>query len=175
VKPASLLKMNPPLRTERDREALIRALRDGVLDAVATDHAPHCAESKGDDLLSAAPGMIGLETAFAVCVTLGGMGGDWLPTLINRLTTGPHGVLGDAAPGRAPRLRIGETASCVLVDPAGEWTVGEVPGHSMSRNTPLLGVRLSGRILLTINAGATTHHDERFLPWPAPIGEESRG
>lgn len=175
VEPASLLKVNPPMRAERDREALIQALRDGVIDSVATDHAPHRAESKGHDLAGAAPGMIGLESALAVCMTLGGMGGDWLPTLIDRLTTGPHGLLGDAAPGRAPRLRIGETASCVLVDPAGEWTVGEVGGHSMSRNTPFLGVRLSGRVLLTINEGATTHHDERFLPWPAPIAEASRG
>ena len=92
-----LLKVNPPLRTDQDREALVQALRDGVIDAVATDHAPHRVEEKALPYDRAAPGMIGLELALAICITLGGMGGDWIPTLVERLTIGPYRVLGQAS------------------------------------------------------------------------------
>ena len=162
--PPSLRKMNPPLRREADREAMIQALRDGVIDAVATDHAPHPAHEKTDDYAASAPGIIGLETALATCLTLGGMGDAWLPTLIERLTVGPWRVLGDHAGVREPRLRIGEAASCVLFDPGAEWTVGEVETFSLSRNTPLRGVRLKGRVLLTIADGMVVHRDTRRLP-----------
>ena len=169
--PASLLKVNPPLRTERDRAALIQALRDGDVDAVATDHAPHHAARKRCSLEEAAPGMTGLETALAVCLTLGGMGGDWIPTLIERLTMGPHRVLGSAVLGREPSLRAGEAASCVLIDPAAEWTVGEGEQRSLSRNTPLLGSRLRGRVLLTIVGGQVAHSDSSRLPLAEPVTE----
>ena len=92
--PPALLKVNPPLRGERDRTALVRALREGVIEAVATDHAPHRAAEKSLDFDDAAPGMVGLETALATCLTIGGMGGEWLPTLVERMTTGPHRILG---------------------------------------------------------------------------------
>lgn len=173
--PPALLKVNPPLRGERDREALIQGLREGVIDAVATDHAPHRMEQKEGDLAAAAPGMVGLETALATCITLGGMHGDWIPALLERLTTGPYRVLGSATPSRAPRLRIGETATCVLFDPAAEWIVGEGTAHSLSRNTPLRGIRLSGRVLLTISDGVVVHNDERLFPWPAEVAEAARG
>jgi dihydroorotase len=173
--PPALLKVNPPLRDERDRDALIQALRDGVIDAVATDHAPHRMDHKRGDIATAAPGMIGLETALATCITLGGMHGDWIPVLLERLTTGPHRVLGPAAPGRAPRLRVGEAATCVLFDPAAEWTVGESAGFSLSQNTPLRDTRLRGRVLLTMNDGAIVHHDESLLPWPAQLVEAAGG
>jgi dihydroorotase len=172
--PPALLKVNPPLRGERDRDALIQGLRDGVIDAVATDHAPHRMDQKAGDPAAAAPGITGLETALATCITLGGMNGDWIPTLLERLTTGPHRVLGHQT-SRAPRLRVGEIATCVLFDPASEWIVGEDQAHSLSRNTPLLGVRLRGRVLLTISDGAIAHRDERLLPWPAPLAEAGRG
>ncbi|HEY0410230.1 MAG TPA: amidohydrolase family protein, partial [Candidatus Dormibacteraeota bacterium] len=84
--PPALRKVNPPLRTEHDRRALVEALREGLLDAVATDHAPHPTEAKVGDYADTAPGMIGLETALATCITLGGMGGAWLPVLVERLT-----------------------------------------------------------------------------------------
>jgi dihydroorotase len=173
--PPALLKVNPPLRMERDRDALIQALRDGVIDAVATDHAPHRMEQKRGEAAAAAPGMIGLETALATCITLGGMHGDWIPVLLERLTTGPHRVLGDAGTARPPRLRVGETATCVLFDPAAEWTVGESAGFSLSHNTPLRGTRLRGRVMLTINDGVIVHHDERLLPWPAQLVEAGGG
>lgn len=158
--PQALRKVNPPLRSEQDREALVQALRDGVIDAVATDHAPHAPADKEGDYAAAAPGMIGLETAFAVCNTLGGMGGAWLPVLLERLTAGPWRVLGGAAGLLEPRLRIGERANLVLVDPALAWTVTSADLRSRSRNTPLLGAALRGRVLLTLSDGAVAHCDE---------------
>ena len=155
--PPSLRKVNPPLRTEQDRRALVEGLRDGVIDAVATDHAPHPAEDKVGDYADTAPGMIGLETALATCLTLGGMGGEWVPTLVERLTAGPWRVLGAAAGLREPRLRLGQPCSFVLFDPDEEWDVGAEPLRSRSANTPLLGVRLRGRVLLTVHEGTVAH------------------
>jgi dihydroorotase len=169
--PPALLKVNPPLRSEGDRTALIAALRDGVIDAVATDHAPHRDTEKTGDIAGAAPGMIGLETALASCMTLGGFTGDWIPVLLERMTVGPHGVLGPAAGLREPRLRVGEPATCVLFDPAAEWVVGEHPLQSLSRNTPLLGSRLRGRVLLTIVDGRVTHRDAARIPASPELAE----
>jgi dihydroorotase len=173
--PPALLKVNPPLRGEHDRDALIQGLREGVIDAVATDHAPHRMDQKRGPDAAAAPGMTGLETALATCITLGGMNGDWIPVLLERLTTGPHRVLGAAASAREPHLRVGEAATCVLFAPAAEWTVGEGAGYSLSHNTPLRGTRLRGRVMLTINDGVIVHHDESLLPWPSQLVEASGG
>ena len=170
--PPGLLKVNPPLRSDVDRAALVQALREGVIDAVATDHAPHRVEEKTLPYAMAAPGMIGLELALAACLTLGGMGGDWIPTLIERLTTGPYRVLGAASGVREPRLRIGEAATCVLFDPAAEWTVEPLHLRSSSQNTPLLGSRLTGRVLMTLVDGALIHHDRQRLSWPVTSGTE---
>jgi dihydroorotase len=157
--PQSLRKVNPPLRSEADRNALIQALREGVIEAVATDHAPHREADKSLAYDDAAPGMIGLETALATCITIGGMGGEWLATLVERLTVGPHRILGPTSGVPEPRLRIGESATCTLFDPNAEWTVGESPMHSRSRNTPLLGSTLRGTVLLTLAGGRVIHQD----------------
>lgn len=169
--PPALLKVNPPLRSERDRVAVVQALREGLIEAVATDHAPHSIDAKTCGMDEAAAGMTGLETALSTCITLGAMSGDWIPVLVERLTAGPYRVLGEASGLREPRLRIGEAATCVLFDPAAEWTVGETAPHSLSRNTPLWGVSLRGRVLLTIMDGAVVHHDVSLLPWPASAAE----
>jgi dihydroorotase len=161
--PPALLKVNPPLRTEADRTALIHALRAGVIEAVATDHAPHRWEEKTLPYGDAAPGMIGLESALAVCLTFGGMGGEWLPVLVARLTAGPYHVLGAAAGIAEPRLRIGEAASCVLFDPAAEWVLHVEALQSRSRNTPMAGAQLRGRVLLTIADGRVVHGDPATL------------
>ncbi len=162
--PQSLRKMNPPLRAERDRVALVQALREGLIEAVATDHAPHPASEKALDYDEAAPGLIGLETALAACITIGGMGGEWLATLVERLTVGPHRILGPSSGVPEPRLRIGESATCTLFDPNTEWTVGQTPLHSRSRNTPLLGAKLRGTVLLTMAAGRVIHQDPARVP-----------
>jgi dihydroorotase len=162
--PQSLRKVNPPLRSEADRNALVQALREGVIEAVATDHAPHRAAEKSMAYDEAAPGMIGLETALATCITIGGMGGEWLATLVDRLTVGPHRILGPASGVPEPRLRIGESATCTLFDPNAEWTVGEAPLRSRSRNTPLLGAQLRGTVLLTLSGGRVIHQDPARVP-----------
>jgi dihydroorotase len=162
--PPALLKVNPPLRTERDRTALVRALREGVIEAVATDHAPHRAAEKAMGYDGAAPGMVGLETALAMCLSIGGMGGEWLPVLIERMTVGPHRILGPNSGVPEPRLRIGEAATCTLFDPTAEWTVGEGVWQSRSRNTPLLGSTLRGRVLLTLAGGRVIHQDQARVP-----------
>jgi dihydroorotase len=161
--PLGLRKVNPPLRTDHDREAVVQALREGLIDAVATDHAPHTVEDKRGRYVDAAPGMIGLETALATCITLGGMGGGWLPILVERLTAGPYRVLGSDAGVREPRLKAGEVADCVLFDPDEEWEVGVEPLRSLSRNTPLLGTRLRGRVLLTLVDGRVAFVNQSTL------------
>ncbi|HSP65228.1 MAG TPA: hypothetical protein VLO10_03465, partial [Candidatus Deferrimicrobium sp.] len=135
----------------------------------------HQMTHKRGDTDAAAPGMIGLETALATCITLGGMHGDWIPVLLERLTTGPHRILGAATQAREPRLRVGEAATCVLFDPAAEWTVGETTSYSRSQNTPLRGIRLRGRVLLTMSEGVIVHHDEKLLPLPAQLAEVTGG
>jgi dihydroorotase len=157
--PRSLRKVNPPLRSEADRHALVQALRDGVIDAVATDHAPHTVVDKEGEYADAAPGMIGLETAFAVCNTLGAMGGAWLPVLVERLTAGPWRVLGQRSGLSEPRLCLGQKANLVLIDPEAAWTVSADSLRSQSRNTPLLGTELRGRVRLTVAEGAVVHLD----------------
>ena len=131
---------------------------------MATDHAPHRAEEKSRDYAKAAPGMIGLETALATCLTLGGMGGEWIPTLVERMTAGPHRVLGAAIGIPTPRLHIGEMATAALFDPDAEWTVDAESLRSRSHNTPLLGARLKGRVLLTLSEGRVVHADAERIP-----------
>ncbi|HEV7677151.1 MAG TPA: dihydroorotase [Candidatus Dormibacteraeota bacterium] len=162
--PMALRKVNPPLRSEHDREVVVRALREGLIDAVATDHAPHTVADKSGNYVDAPPGMIGLETALAACITLGAMGGGWLPVLVERLTAGPYRVAGAEVGLREPRLRAGEVADCVLFDPEAEWTVGAEPLHSRSLNTPLWGVPLRGRVLLTLVDGHVAHLDHSTMP-----------
>ena len=162
--PSALRKVNPPLRTERDRTSLVRALREGLIEAVATDHAPHRDADKAVAYDDAAPGMIGLETALATCITIGGMGGEWLATLVERLTVGPHRILGPLSGIPEPRLRIGEAATCTLFDPNTEWTVGATDLYSRSRNTPLLGMTLRGAVLLTIAGGRVVHQNQARVP-----------
>lgn len=153
-----LRKVNPPLRGEADRIALLDAVREGVIDAVATDHAPHRPAEKARDYADAAPGMTGFDTALAACITHGGLG-EALATLVARLTVGPHGVLGSAVPVAAPRLRPGEPATLTVFDPDAEWSVSRETLRSRSTNTPLVGERLRGRVLLTVVEGRIAYAD----------------
>ncbi len=165
VEPPGLAKLLPPLRSLQDRLALVDGLRSGAIDAVASDHSPHGMRDKSGPEDEAAPGAIGLETALSTCLTFGGMGGEWVSTLVERLTQGPFRVLGDAAGVVEPRLRIGEAATCVVFDPAGQAPVRADNFHSQSSNTPLRGMQLLGQVLLTIIDGAVVHHDVEGLPF----------
>ncbi len=151
-------KMNPPLRTEDDRQALIDALRDGTIDCVATDHAPHSEEEKEVPFEEAAWGVTGLETAFAALNTdLVEPGVLSLETLIERMTCGgePFGI-------RAPRLEVGATANLALIDPELTWTVGEEGYESRSYNNCFGGRELTGRVLMTVAAGRVAFRQRSF-------------
>ncbi len=149
------LKMNPPLRTGEDREALWAALASGTLDAIATDHAPHAPEEKDQEFDQAPPGTIGLETALAVTLTeLVRPGRIDLLRAIEALSTSPARILGLDEHGGP--VAAGRPANLVLFDPASEWVVGERPFASMARNSSFLGQRLHGRVLATMLRGVLT-------------------
>jgi dihydroorotase len=142
-------KMNPPLRTEADRQALIEGLRDGTVDCIATDHAPHAGEEKEVPFEGAAMGVTGLETAFAALHTdLVLPGTIDLALLVERLA-------GGAAPFGLQRATVapGSEANVALCDLAAEWTVGEDGYESRSSNSWCAGRTLTGRVLMTVAAG----------------------
>jgi dihydroorotase len=147
------LKMNPPLRTEAHRAALVEGLRDGTIDCVATDHAPHAREEKEVPFEEAPMGTIGLETAFPVLYTeLVVPGALGLEVLVVRMTAGA--ALFDVP---TPRIEPGAPADLVLVDLAAEWTVGEAGYHSRAEHCAFDGRTVRGEILLTVARGAIAH------------------
>jgi dihydroorotase len=142
-------KMNPPLRRESDRQALIEALRDGTIECVATDHAPHQAEEKDVPFEQAAMGVTGLETAFAALHTeLVLPGTIELGLLVERMAGGaaPFGI-------ERPSLAPGAEANVALCDLGAEWTVGEDGYESRSQNSWCAGRQLTGRVMVTVAAG----------------------
>jgi dihydroorotase len=144
------VKMNPPLRAEEDRRALVEALRDGTVGAVATDHAPHARHEKDVPFEEAPFGVTGLETAFAVLHTrLVGPGELTLETLLERMSSGPARALGLPEPS----IEVGARANLVVLDLQAEWTVTEDGFRSRSANSWLLGERLRGRVVRTIADG----------------------
>jgi dihydroorotase len=148
------LKMNPPLRGEADRRALVEALRDGTIACVATDHAPHSREEKEAPFEEAPFGVTGLETAFAALNRhLVAPGLVPLETLLARMSSGPAQALGLPE----PRLEVGARANLVLLDLEEEWTVEESGFRSRSANSWLLGKRLRGRVLKTVADGRVVH------------------
>jgi dihydroorotase len=143
-------KMNPPLREEADREAVRQALRDGTIDVIATDHAPHHYDAKEREFDDAPNGIIGLETALGLAVTELVCGGLLtLPELVARMSTIPAKVF--RLPGGT--LAPGALADVVVLDPQAEWEVRPEAFYSKSRNTPFAGRRLTGRAELTIVRG----------------------
>ncbi len=144
-------KVNPPLRSPEDREALRAALADGTIDAVATDHAPHAVEEKEAEFDQAPPGTIGLETALAAVLThLVESGTIDLARAIGALSTAPARILG--APDHGGPIAPGRPANLVVFDPAAAWTV-EPPFVSRSRNSAFLGKTLRGRVVHTVHRG----------------------
>ena len=146
-------RVNPPLRSESDRQAVVEALREGVIDVIATDHAPHAPSDKGPSYEDAANGINVLETAFGSLYSLVDEGALTLPVLIERLTSGPARILGR----KLGALRQGWSADLVLIDPESKWTVDPDEFASLSRNTPLTGVTLKGRVVTTICRGRIVH------------------
>jgi dihydroorotase len=155
------LKVNPPLRTAEDREALRDALVDGTIDAVATDHAPHAVEEKEVEFDRAPPGTIGLETALAVVLTeLVAPGRIDLLRAIDALSTTPARILGASEHGGP--IAPGRPANLVVVDPEASWVV-EPPFVSKARNAAFLGRRLRGRVVHTLLRGRPTVLDGKVV------------
>ena len=148
-------KVNPPLRTEEDRLALIEALRDGTIDCIATDHAPHADWEKDAEFDAAPFGISGLETALAVCLTalIEPKRLTW-SQLIQKLTIAPAQIVGI----EAGSLRAGAAADVVLVDPAAAWTVEPKQFVSKGRHSPFTGQRVTGRVVRVIARGQEAAH-----------------
>jgi dihydroorotase len=151
-------KMNPPLRSEDDRQALIEGLRSGVIDCIATDHAPHAPDEKVVPFEQAEMGVTGLETAFSVLHTdLVLTGVLTLELLVERMTAGAE-IFGF----EAPRIELGREANVALVDPEAEWEAGADGWESRSQNSCFTGRSLKGRVLMTIVAGGVVYRQRSF-------------
>ena len=146
-------KVNPPLRSRSDVDAVVEALRDGLIDIIATDHAPHAATDKVCTYDEAAHGINALETAFSLVFSLVDVnsGKISLGRLIESLTTGPAAILGR----ELGSLKKGFSADVTLIDPGRKWTVDPETFASKSVNSPLAGVELAGRVVTTIYRGET--------------------
>jgi dihydroorotase len=144
------VKMNPPLRAEQDRRALLEALRDGTIGAIATDHAPHARHEKDVPFEDAPFGVTGLETSFAALYTYLVVPGELaLETLLERMSAGPARALGLSE----PKIEVGARANLVALDLDAEWEVTEAGFRSLSANSWLLGETLRGRVVRTIADG----------------------
>lgn len=149
-------RMNPPLRTEKDVQAITEGLLDGTLDAVATDHAPHTVEEKSD-FVKAPNGSIGMETSFGVSYTyLVKTGLMTLSQLVEKMSLNPAKILGIPA----GTLAVGANADIALIDTNEEWTVDVEKLHGKSKNTPFKGMTLTGKVKMTILGGKAVFESE---------------
>ena len=153
-----VFKVNPPLRTDSDVLALRAALAEGVIDVVATDHAPHTVEDKECEWAYARPGMLGLQTALSIVYSTETL--DW-DGIAERMSRVPARIAGLAGHGQDPAP--GVPANLTLVDPAGTWVVEPSSLASLSRNTPYAGMELPGRIVATFLRGEPTVLDGKAV------------
>jgi len=153
-----VFKVNPPLRTETDVAALRAALAEGVIDVVATDHAPHAVEDKECEWGYARPGMLGLETALSIVYSTGVL--DW-DGIASRMSRVPARIAGLAGHGLDPAP--GVPANLTLVDPSATWTVDPAGLASRSRNTPYAGMTLPVRVVATFLHGVPTVLDGKAV------------
>ncbi len=152
-------RINPPLRSEADRRAIIRALKDGTIDCIATDHAPHSAETKEQEFENAAPGIIGFETAFSLSYEMLVLKKVLtLPELIARLSLIPAQILGIEPPAIIPEAE----ANLVVIDTAVKWQLTREKILSRSQNTPFLGRMMRGKVVATV-LGENHYFDPELL------------
>ena len=152
----AMARVNPPLRTQKDVAGIIAGLRDGTIDVIATDHAPHSVEEKTRPLSRAPSGMIGLETSLAVTLTqLYHTGKMDLPDIIRHMSTNPADIL-HLSRGR---MSLGAVADLVIFDPDEAWTVDPSLFASKARNTPFAGRTLKGRVKYTVVKGEVIYQD----------------
>jgi dihydroorotase len=148
-------KVNPPLRTAEDVSAIKDGLRDGTIDCIVTDHAPHTLEEKELGFDGAPPGMIGLETSFGLSMTeLVHPGVLTLPELVEKMSTAPARIIGLSGKGR---IAQGYDADITIVDPDERWEFKKEDVVSKSKNSPFYGRTLTGRVKATIRAGVVTY------------------
>ena len=155
-------KMNPPLRSKKDQDLLVEALKNGTLDAIATDHAPHTAGEKGMGFMAAPCGIIGLETAFALCLER--LTDESLPAsslmtaseVVRKFTSDPARIIGITE----PKIEVGATADLAFFDPEMNWTYVVSKATSKSNNSPFDGREIKGRIVLTLCDGKVAHQFE---------------
>jgi len=146
-------KMNPPLRTWQDVQAIKEGLRDGTIDVIATDHAPHAVQDKQQQFAAAPNGIVGLETALPLTLALVEEGFLSLEAAVAKLTTEPARAFSLSKGSLAP----GADADVVVVDPEAQWEVDPARFRSKSRNTPFAGWKVKGRVITTIVAGRVVH------------------
>ncbi|MFP6622894.1 MAG: dihydroorotase [Myxococcota bacterium] len=155
-------KMAPPLRSRADVDACRRALAEGVIDVIATDHAPHALHEKEVEFVAAPPGVLGFETAYAVCMDL--VREDELAPLelIRRMSTTACEIMN--IPGGS--LAVGRSGDVVVLDPERVWTYDPAKGYSKSRNSPWAGAELTGRVIATVVEGGLVYHSDRGVLLP---------
>jgi dihydroorotase len=146
----SNFKMSPPLRTQKDLNAILAGLKDGTLSVLSTDHAPHAPEKKERELDQAPNGILGLETFLPLCVThLIEPGHLSWPQMLAKMTVNPAKVLGiDRG-----TLQPGKVADVTVIDPKAKWTIDKNESKSKSRNTPFHGWKVTGRAVATVVGG----------------------
>ncbi len=152
----TMARVNPPLRTSGDVDAIIKGLKDGTIDAIATDHAPHSAAEKAKPLVDAPSGMVGLETALGITLTaLYHTGRMTLSEILRKMTINPANIL------RIPRgrLAVGCAADLTIFDPDQRWTVDPEKFASKGRNTPFGGMQVRGKVKYTIASGKIIYQD----------------
>ena len=147
-------KMNPPLRTKADKEALIEGLKDGTFEVISTDHAPHAREEKGSDLIKAAFGIVGLETSVALTMTELVDPGILTPMqMAEKMSYNPARILGIDKGS----LAEGKTADVVIIDPKAEYTIDVNSFASKGRNTPFNGRKVKGKVMMTVCDGCIVY------------------
>ena len=153
-------KVNPPLRTADDIKCLVEGLNDGVIDAIATDHAPHTLADKECDLELAAFGISGFETAFGCLMSLVHKGKISLVTLISKLTCEPAKIIGKER--ELGTLKVGAPANITIFDPNREWVVDSRNFVSKGKNTPFDGYQFKGKVMATVVDGKIVYSDRRI-------------
>ena len=159
LRQGAMARVNPPLRTQKDVHGIIAGLKDGTIDVIATDHAPHSVEEKARPLSRAPSGMIGLETSLALTLTQMYHGKKMdLPNIFRRMSTNPADILRLAR----GHMSVGAVADLVIFDPDEEWIIDPEQFASKARNTPFAGRSVKGRVKYTIVKGQVIYQDERI-------------
>ncbi len=154
-------KMNPPLRTPADREALIEGLKDGTIECIATDHAPHAANEKFGSMLTAAFGITGLETALPLAITRLVEPGILSPLeLVRRMSTNPAKIFHLIEQYGDGKIAVGNPADIAVIDPGAEWRIDRKKFASKGKNTPFEGWKVRGKVRCTICDGEIVYSDE---------------